>query len=1008
MKSLKAKFRKTDSNEWSKNDERLLSAVEHGETEKVTTLLAKKGASATKLDGEGKSALHIAATRGQAECLALILAHGADVSLMDASGSSALHLAAKNNHQECAKKLVQSKCVIDALDSGGRTALHHAAANGNIVIVQLLCENKCPVNLKDMDGFTPLLLSARHAHTEVCGILLDWGASINACDRNGRSAVMLASESSCVTCVDLLVHRGADLHLIDSLGHDVLHYAKLSGSADVRAIITAALQRHPAESADKSSPRSQQLQDHTSKLNDERSTTPKKRKAPPPPISPLQLDIVSPPYLTPNETPVSSKGDKRFNYKEVDLRSVSLLREEIEKLQEEKSMLLETIADLKQITEQTEPKTEHCGNSALLAALQAKVASLSLENQQLAQIIKKRPPPQGEEGQVDSRPNSIGSNTSYHSTHAEFDLSSEQELSEVSTFKAEEVSEATKGVYEEEIAVLRDELHFLRIELDRLRLENHSLQSRLEPNSHTGEIGNESLSESRADIKAKLEVLQKKYEEVAFELESHRKERARAAPTGSPSQDDQVVQKFHLLKGCLEQEVKDLKTKLAKLQEDKMHDAQLIKELEARLESKSCQVVEDECQELKNSYSLLVENNNQEKALLIEKYEEAQDEIKMLQEALRGTVSVEAAAKDFDEMKAEMGGVIDGLQKRLLELSKSYSEAKNELAEARNQIQSKALETKQLSQSVCLTKEQHEKKLQELMNRIKDMQNLSNDTDVKYQSALKEISQLKQDAEIQAKSSVSIADHTQVVASLGNAMKSLESEMDVLKQQLTEKTSQLDALQNRPAVEEDVIPNDCVSKVDHEQMIESLEQKISHLTQLLQDALRKQDEMALQVTAAWQEVKDSKNENEAAQKLVVEREQENKMLSGKCREAQEAITQLKKMVENHVHSEREKNKKIDDLSKEVGKLKEALNSLSQLSYTTSSPKNRQQIQQVDSLQQQIKQLQYQLAETKKRHHETVSVYRMHLLYAVQGQMDEDVQKALKQILVMCKIPAEEK
>lgn len=44
------------THEWSKNDERLLSAVEHGEVEKVTSLLAKKGASATKLDGEGKSA----------------------------------------------------------------------------------------------------------------------------------------------------------------------------------------------------------------------------------------------------------------------------------------------------------------------------------------------------------------------------------------------------------------------------------------------------------------------------------------------------------------------------------------------------------------------------------------------------------------------------------------------------------------------------------------------------------------------------------------------------------------------------------------------------------------------------------------------------------------------------------------------------------------------------------------------------------------------------------------
>ncbi|TTW89877.1 Ankycorbin [Bagarius yarrelli] len=878
--------KKPGSNEWSKNDERLLSAVEHGETEKVTSLLAKKGASACKLDGEGKSA------RGQAECLAVILSHGADVSVVDAS-----------------------------------------AANGQIVIVQLLCEHKCPVNLKDTDGFTPLLLSAKHAHAEVCAILLDWGANINTCDRNGRSSIMLAAESSCVEAVDLLVYRGADLDLLDSLGHDVLHYAKLSGSTEVQAVISAALQLHLSES-DKNSPGSQ------------------------------KLDVASPPFVTPNETPVSTKGDKRFNYKEEELRGVSLLRDEIEKLQKEKNMLLETIEDLKQIMEQTEPKaskgpcfrgcdgsenvshlccfrpsrkltkfvaialthdctdvqkvfdvlqqSERCGNSALLASLQAKVASLSLENQQLARIIKKRPPPQGEEGQEDSRPNSIDSNASYHSTHAEFHLTNEQELPDVSVFQHD--------VREEEITLLQNELQNLHVKLDESRLETESLQASLKPNSHTGINEHECLSESTAELKAKL--------------------------------DDQVVQKFQYLKGCLEQEVKDLKIKLAKLQEEKMLNAQLIK----KLESESRHVMENERQELKNSYSILVENVNQEKALLIEKYKEAQDEIKMLQEALRGTVSVEAAAKDFEEMKAELGGVIEGLQKRLLELSKSYSEAKNELGEARGQFQTKALE-----------------------NSLKD-------TEVKYQSALKEISHLKQGAEIQAKSSVSIADHTQVVASLGNAIKTLESEVDVLKQQITQKSSQLDVLQNRLAVEKSTTPDDCVSKMDHEQMRESLERKINQLTQLLQDALRKQDEMALEVTAAWQEVKDDKNEKEAAKKLALAREQENNLLSGKCREAQEAIMHLKKQVENHVISEREKNKKIDDLSKEVGKLKEAINSLSQLSYTTSSSKSRQQNQQVDSFQQQIKQLQYQLA----------------------GQMDEDVQKALKQILLMCKIPPEDK
>lgn len=52
---------------------------------------------------------------------------------------------------------------------------------------------------------------------------------------------------------------------------------------------------------------------------------------------------------------------------------------------------------------------------------------------------------------------------------------------------------------------------------------------------------------------------------------------------------------------------------------------------------------------------------------------------------------------------------------------------------------------------------------------------------------------------------------------------------------------------------------------------------------------------------------------------------------------------------------------IDDLSREVGKLKDALNSLSQLTYSSSPSKRQQQNQQLETMQQQIKQLQYQLA-----------------------------------------------
>ncbi|XP_038827091.1 ankycorbin [Salvelinus namaycush] len=975
MKSLKAKFRKSDAHEWSKNDERLLAAVEHGEVEKVASLLTKKGASAVKLDNEGKSALHVAATRGQTDCLAVILAHGVDTSVIDTSGFSALHLAAKNNHQECAKKLIQSKCVLDALDSSGKTALHHAAASGSIGIVQTLCEHKCPVNIKDTDGLSPLLLSARHAQAEVCGSLLDWGADVNACDKNGRTAVMLASESSSVSVVEVLVQRGADLQAVDSLGHDVLHYAKMSGSIEVKAILTAAL--HKAHSD---------------------SDTPKSPKSP---QTPQMSSPNSPAYMTPNETPVSSKsfGSKVFNYKEEELQSVSL-REEVEKLQGEKCMLLETIEDLKQIVDQT---AEDCGkvDSALVVALQAKITALSLENQQLAQILKKRPSPQGGEGghEDSSRPDSMNSNASYHTTHespsealiqpqgTEEDMSEGSALELSSTSLRQEEEEGEEGGKEggeEEIRLLRETLGSIQSKLQETQKENRTLHARFIPeqDEETGREG-KVLLESLAELQAKLTETQEKHQQAREEVLALRAQIERGGGEGR----ELAEQELQRLRSSLEQEVKELRSQLVQSGQQRERDVGRIREQEARLKAAD-------------------DSGDREKSLLVDRFKEAQEEIRMLQEALRGTVPVEAAANDFEEMKGELGSVIDGLQRRLLELSKSYSEAKSELSSTRNQLEeTRAVKSKPGSPVFSPVKEQDM-----LRSRVEELQASLADTQSKYSASLEEIVLLKQEADALAQGSVALADHTQVVSSLGSAIKDLEDQADALRQQLSQRALQVDALQNRLTVEKDHTPDDSISRLEHEQMRGGLETEVGHLTQLLQGALRKQDEVALEAAAAWQELKEGRSEREALQELAVSREKENHTLSTKLRGAQDAIAQLKKLVEGHVSSEREKNKKIDDLSREVGKLKDALNSLSQLSYSAGSAKRQQtlQQQQLDSLQQQVKQLQYQLGESKRQHHEIVSVYRMHLLYAVQGQMDEDVQKALKQILRMCKMPTEAK
>ncbi|XP_023193977.1 ankycorbin isoform X2 [Xiphophorus maculatus] len=964
MKSLKAKFRKTDVNEWNKNDERLLAAVEHGEVDKVVSLLTKKGANAAKLDGEGKSALHVAAARGLTECLSVMLAHGADLSVTDAAGFTPLHLAAKNNHLECCRRLIQSKCPVDPADSSGRTALHHAAAGGNVQIVQLLCELKTPINQKDIDGLTPLMLSAKHSHPEVCSTLIDCGAEINTPDNCGRTALILAAESNAVAAVEVLAQKGADLSAVDSEGHDVVHHTKMLGSSEAQTALLAALNRHPL--LDSKSPR-----------------------------SPQHSGPSSPSVVTPTSTPASNKGDtpKRFNYKEDEFTGFPL--KEVEKLHEERNMLLETIKDLKQTVETvTVPQleVEHTASAALVSALQARITSLTLENQELANKLKRLPSLPGNELKENSRPNSMASNSSFHSTQDEFHSPAQV----ASTTQVEEgehpvklQEEGGEGGSKEEIGILKQALESLQIKLIETKKEYCLLQAQLnsdrqrqrdEDGSVREKIREEELMESLAELQAKLTDTQERYHQAMEEVEDLKAQMGRG--------EEGFTEKLEVEK--LEHEIKQLKVRLVQLESEKDETAQRI-----RLMDEALQRTEEERRTAKEK--------EQRSAQIEELYKEAQEEVRMLQEALKGTVPVEAAAKDFEEMKSDLNEVIAGQQQRLLELSHSYSETKSQLIASQKEL-AEAHAEKPSASAVS-----SEQQVQMLSSKVEELQTLLAETEGKLSAAQEDITRLRQEAEAQTQSSVTLTDHTQVVSSLGNAIKELESDLETLREQLHQKTTQVEAFQKRLNAEQDVTSEDAVPRLDHEAMREQLEGEVNHLTQLLQAALRKQDEMALEAADAWQKARDNRAEREALQELLMSREKENQTLTSKLAEAQDAVCQLKQLVENHVASEREKNKRIDDLSREVGKLKEALNSLSQLSYTSCSPsKRQQQNQQMETLQQQLKQLQYQLAESKKQHDEIVSVYRMHLLYAVQGQMDEDVQKALKQILKMCKVPSQAK
>ncbi|XP_032707184.1 ankycorbin isoform X3 [Lontra canadensis] len=981
MKSLKAKFRKSDTNEWNKNDDRLLQAVENGDPEKVASLLGKKGASATKHDSEGKTAFHLAATKGHVECLRVMVTHGVDVTAQDAAGHSALHLAAKNSHHECIRKLLQSKCPAESVDSSGKTALHYAAAQGCLQAVQALCEHKSPINLKDLDGNIPLLLAVQNGHSEVCRFLLDHGADINSRDKNGRTALMLACEISSSNIVEALIKKGADLNLVDSLGHNALHYSKLSENAGIQSLLLSKI----SQDSDSKTPTKPKQHDQVSKISSERSGTPKKRKAPPPPISPTQLsDVSSPRSIT--STPLSGKESVFFAEPPFKQAEISSIRGNKDRLSDSTTGA-DSLLDVSSEADQQD----------LLALLQAKVASLTLHNKELQDKLQAKSP---KEAEADV------SFDSYHSTQTDLapplgkpsDTSPSDSKSSPPALPQSASRSALDG--DGRIQQLQEILQDLQKRLERSEAEKQQLQAELR--SRRAElvcVNSAEISENGSDLSQKLKETQSKYEEAMKEVLNVQKQMKLGLV--SPESVDSYSHLRELR--ITEEEIDMLKQDLQNAVEESERNKEKVRELEEKLvEREKDMVIKppiEEYEEMKSSYCSVIENMNKEKAFLFEKYQEAQEEIMKLKDTLKSQVTQDAGDEAGD-MKEAMNRMIDELNKQVSELSQLYKEAQAELEDYRKR---KSLEDVTAD---YIHKAEHEKLLHVTnVSRAKAEEALS-EMKSQYSKVLHELTQLKQLVDAQKENSVSITEHLQVITTLRATTKEMEEKISSLKEHLASKEGEVARLEKQLLEEKAAMTDAMVPRSAYAKLQSSLEGEVSVLASKLKDSVKEKEKAHLELTQTRSEVSQTKREKENIQALLKAKEQEADELRQQLQDAQEELAERKRQSESSSRLEEDKDKKISEMSKEVTKLKEALNSLSQLSYSASSSKR--QSQQLEALQQQVKQLQSQLAECKKQHQEVVSVYRMHLLYAVQGQMDEDVQKVLKQILTMCKNQSQKK
>uniref|UniRef100_A0A8C0B9C7 RAI14 protein n=1 Tax=Buteo japonicus TaxID=224669 RepID=A0A8C0B9C7_9AVES len=886
------------------------------------------------------SSFHLAATKGHAECLRIMVTHGADVTAQDGAGHSALHLAAKNSHPDCIKRLLQSKCPADSTDSSGKTALHYAAACGCLQAVQLLCEHKCPINVKDLDENIPLLLAVQNGQTEVCKYLLDHGADMNTRDKNGRTALMMACEAGSLNMVEAFLRKGADVSLVDVFEQNALHYSKLSKNTGIQNLLSSKL----SQDMDTKSPTKAKQHDQGSKLT------------PPPPISPIKLSDLSSPYSS-TSTPMNGKGQAFFADQVCKVSKFSVLI----KLREGNLLDVSSEAD----------------QQDLLLLMKAKITSLTLHNKELQDKLQERTPKE-----VDT------TIESYHSTQTEFDQTADRQ----SEFSAQELKSTLNGIQIQEKLASPSEVKMKYLQEDlkdvQRKLENSEakrkhieaqVQSRVPETDH---LNSTDISENGSGLNLKFQETQNRYEEAVREVLNVQRQMKLGLVSSESEENSSELSRLTVT----HEEVEMLKQESKRALEESKRQKDKVRVLQKKFEEREQNVASKlsvECEEIKNSYCSVIDNINQEKALLIKRYKEGQEEIKRLQDKLTNQTQLESNAK-AGEMKDTMHRMIDELNRQLNELSQLYKEAQTELEDYRKR---KTLDDIALD---YIPRDEHEK-LMQVTNFLKyKAENELSEMKSQYTKVLDEAEELKQLLDTQKQNSLPITEHHQVMYALRNTVKEMEEEINELKGLLTNKESEVRNLQKELLEEKAAINEAMVPKATYEKLQLSLEGEVSVLLSKLKDVIKEKENVSLDAMQLRNEVLHLKKEKEGMHTLLEAKEREVTGLHHqKYHQAQDDL-EMKRYSESSSKLEEDKDKKINEMSKEVSKLKEALNSLSQLSYLTSAPKR--QSQQLEALQQQVKQLQNQLTETKKQHQKIVSVYRMHLLYAVQGQMDEDVQK----------------
>ena len=214
----------------------LRTAAEYGQVNLVLRLLDDHGVDADAVEENTfYTALHYASMNDQLEVAQVLLERGASPSKADRLGKTALHYCVEKRRYRCLSFFLKQGLDVTVTDNEHLTVWHLAALQGNIEALKILLNNVAsgkrfhePKGRKER----PLISCAsRSGFAEAVSILLEAGYSVFDLDFDGCTALHHGARAGSPEVVRLLIAQGLDASAKTDDGSSTVHYAVMGNGA---------------------------------------------------------------------------------------------------------------------------------------------------------------------------------------------------------------------------------------------------------------------------------------------------------------------------------------------------------------------------------------------------------------------------------------------------------------------------------------------------------------------------------------------------------------------------------------------------------------------------------------------------------------------------------------------------------------------------------------------------------------------------------------------------------